>query len=1465
MPNVVREIRTDGTIVTIAGSAPTGFAPAGYSGDGGLATSAQLYGPADVAVDASGNVFIADYSNNAVREVRTDGTIVPVAGDGTPGHGGDGGPARSAQLNNPTNLTFDAAGDLFISEWGGNSDVREIRTDGTITTVAGNGSSGYGGDGGRATLAQLSGPSELAFDAAGNLYIADSGNNAVRRVGTDGTITTVAGVGTQGYGGDGGLATLAQLSNPTGVSVDSAGNLFIADSGNNAIRRVDTNGIITTVAGDGAAGYDGNGGRATAAHLSNPSDVNFDASGNLLIADSGNTVIRSISSGGTITTVAGTGTWGGKGPATQAQLFGPTGLAADAAGDLFIADSGSYTSGVVREVRPDGTIVTVAGIGQSGSDNGDGGLATRAALNNPFEIAVGPSGQLFIRQRIAGDNREVAPGGTITSFDELPYNTQGYPVATFDPQGDLVYSSPNPSGVYLRRPDGTTIVIAGNGQKLSSGDGGAATAAGLYVPKGVAYDAAGDLFILTSDSVRKVLPDGVISSVYAIGDALHSRIAVDPQGDLYVFDSTLGKSVEVHLDGATTTVLGDGTIAAGYGTALAADGAGNLYFTNPVGDPNPVANVIYRVGGMSLTVSPVTSSSLQAGLTGPGTSGTITIQPTSNTAVSTVVAAIDNLNSPAAGTTETVVLDLGGGTFTTDTHLDAPAGVTVIIQNGTLVGGSPALIVDSGTVVLKNVTAQNATNAPTILVNGGSLTVRNSTIQESTGFAQTAILITGGTADLGTAASPGGNTFNVNGAGTLIQNTTGTSIPAVGNVFENNGVAAPSILVLNPTAKGALTIAGNSSIAVPGVVIVESSSAAALSISGSAVVSSPLATGVAVPDPLAALSGPSTAGLTNYGSFNLAKGSQTICPGIYSQIKVSGNASLTLNPGTYIIEGGGLTVTGNACVSGSGVIIYNAGSNYPSSGGSFGGITLSGNGTFNLTAPTTGPYAGVLIFQSRQNTRALSFSGNAMAGMIGTIYAANAVLSLSGNAQLTNPLIVGALNLSGNVALTQTAAGSDGTGDTAGIANTLMAGDLNVYINDPGGLFTSDELARIHNAVSTWDALLAPHNVTIGLVTDPTQANMVIDTSATSACGGMTNGVLGCFNAPNAEITMIQGWNWYAGADPSQIGTGQYDFETTVLHELGHALGLGGGSDPSSPMYESLAAGVADRTVTTQDLNIPDPPAGADPQMAAGFNVVPAAVSFGRNDFASTPAVASSFITIGIMPLPSAQAGMSTQTAVDSGEPGVVSGWVSPQAGVESKLVIQDPGRGDERALRPLLDHEAVDLLSLLERTQRSTEPAVDSLSDPERPVRARSVYRADEPLAMSDRVPSHLADDSALTDLVTELRARDVALGMLTPAEDLDDRTVVWEAGVGAQIAAQPVQHHTGFQPPPEILTDMATVSLRGSRHGASSSPAQPADLLLKAGLYGIGASVLMAKTLSAGRMDGKRRLFGFRGEFSR
>jgi hypothetical protein len=440
-----------------------------------------------------------------------------------------------------------------------------------------------------------------------------------------------------------------------------------------------------------------------------------------------------------------------------------------------------------------------------------------------------------------------------------------------------------------------------------------------------------------------------------------------------------------------------------------------------------------------------------------------------------------------------------------------------------------------------------------------------------------------------------------------------------------------SILVLNGTVNGSLKLSGNASINVPGNVIVDSSSTSALTESGNAAIKaasiqvvggvstsgtvtlSPAAvTGITpVANPLAYLTGPSTSGLTNYGAVSYTNGSYTLNSGIYTSIRASGTASLTLNPGIYLIEGGGITVTGGASIAGSGVMIYNTSSTYPSSTGHYGGITLSGSGSFSLTAPTSGEYAGIVIFQPSANTRAISLSGNAAAGLTGTIYAPAALAYFSGNASVNGALVVNELTLSGNAASTQAAAGSNA--DTAeGTAGQLLAGDVEVYVNNSNGELTSDELARIQDAVNALNTVVSSYGVAVAEVSDPTLANVTLSMGTNSAAGNYGQGVLGCYTT-TGTITLIQGWNWYAGADPTQIAANQYDFETTVTHELGHALGLGHSSDPTSAMYPTLAPATVIRTLTTADLSIPDAEAGADPQMAAPLAVNPVAGVVGNN------------------------------------------------------------------------------------------------------------------------------------------------------------------------------------------------------------------------------------------------------------
>ena len=329
------------TIYTVAGNGT-----AGLSGDSGSATSAQLYNPSGVAVDSAGSLYIADTFNNRIRKV-SNGLITTVVGNGPVGNGflvagfgGDNGPAASAKLNGPSGVALDSAGNLYIADLY-NSRVRKV-SNGVITTVAGGGSTV--GDNGPATSAALYDPLGVAVDSAGNLYIADSSNHRIRKV-SDGVITTVAGSGAVfpskgGFSGDNGPATSAQLDYPAGIAVDSAGNLYIADEGNHRVRRV-SDGVITTVAGNGTQGLSGDNGPATNAQLGSPTGVAVDSAGNLYIADTADERIRKVSNG-VITTVAGGGaSLGDNGPATSAWLYLPFGLAVDSVGNVYVADNGS--------------------------------------------------------------------------------------------------------------------------------------------------------------------------------------------------------------------------------------------------------------------------------------------------------------------------------------------------------------------------------------------------------------------------------------------------------------------------------------------------------------------------------------------------------------------------------------------------------------------------------------------------------------------------------------------------------------------------------------------------------------------------------------------------------------------------------------------------------------------------------------------------------------------------------------------------------------------------------------------------------------------------------------------------------------------------------------------------------------------------------------------------------------------
>ncbi len=526
-------------------------------GDGGPATAAALYAPWGVAVDGTGNLYISDFLECVVRKVSS-GIITLFAGmTGTCSYSGDTGPATSATLNSPFGLTTDGAGSVYIAD-AQNCRIREV-TSGNITTVAGNGTCSFGGDNGPATAANLLRPKGLTFDSLGNLYIADALNCRIRKV-NGGTITTAAGNGTCAYGGDNGLATSASLNRPSGVAVDGSNNLVISDETNCRLRKV-VGTTISTIAGNGTCSYGGDGGAATSASVNLPSGLAFDGSGNLYIADDQNCRVREVAAG-TITTSAGTGFClyaGDGGPATNAELNSPYDLALDLSGNVFIEDSGNCR---VREVSG-GTIATVAGNGVCGY-GGDGLAPSAASISgNAQGIAFDGAGHMYISDSGNCRIREIA-GGVITT-------------------------------------------IAGNGTCGFGGDTTSATSAMLDFPTGIAFDASGKLYIADFNNCRiRRVSAGIITTVAGTGTcdfagdngpatnadlSSPTAVAFDVDGAMYIADSANCRIRKV-ASGTITTVAGTGTC--GYGgdgaTATAAlldspegvavDAGGNIYISD---------------------------------------------------------------------------------------------------------------------------------------------------------------------------------------------------------------------------------------------------------------------------------------------------------------------------------------------------------------------------------------------------------------------------------------------------------------------------------------------------------------------------------------------------------------------------------------------------------------------------------------------------------------------------------------------------------------------------------------------------------------------------------------------------------------------------------------------------------------------------------------------------------------------
>jgi sugar lactone lactonase YvrE len=666
-----------GYITTYAGNGSYG-----YSGDGEPATGAEMRTPDHLAVNKTGDVYFADSDSGVIRMVSAKtGIITTVAGGGNgcstqTDNWGDGCLATSASLYDPYGVALDSAGNLYIADTY-NEVIRMVAVNtGIITTVVGTGNWGYAGDGGVATQAKLYHPRDVNFDSAGNLYIADSDNNVIRKViAKTNVITTVAGNGTQGYTGNLGAANKAELSGPRGVLVDGSGNIYIADCGNHVVRVVNAaTGIISGAAGNGTQGYGGDGSLATSAQLNSPYALAINGSGNIYIADSGNNTVREINiANKTISTVAGTGAYGYNGdeiPGASARLNDPLGVAVDASGNVFISDTNNHRIRKIQgtSTKPPSpgrlTITTIAGYGSSGYNGaGDGGQATGAALDYPSGVAVDSAGNFYIADSNESRIRKVsAATGIISTFagggsgcnGQTDYSGDGCPAinarlnntvgVAFDSAGNL-YIVDNYNQA-IRRVDAKTGIISTVAGKIGYsgyvGDGGQATQAELWYPSGIALDKAGNLYIADTNNnvIRKVTAaTGIITTVAGngsqgyLGDGASATaaklnqpvgVAVDSQGNIYIADSGNNAIRIVSAkDGTISTFAGIGV--GGYGgdggPAAAAelkdpmgvliDQIGNIYI------PDRNNHVIRMIDGKTQIISTVAGNN-SSGYNGDG-------------------------------------------------------------------------------------------------------------------------------------------------------------------------------------------------------------------------------------------------------------------------------------------------------------------------------------------------------------------------------------------------------------------------------------------------------------------------------------------------------------------------------------------------------------------------------------------------------------------------------------------------------------------------------------------------------------------------------------------------------------------------------------------------------------------------------------------------------------------------------
>jgi len=605
--NAIRKITPAGAVTTLAGLAGS------WGSADGTGSAARFNYPTGVATDSSGNVYVADYFNHTIRKITLAGAVTTLAGLAG-SSGSSDGTGSAARFNYPSGVATDSSGNVYVNDTNSYT-IRKITPAGAVTTLAGLAGS-WGSADGTGSAARFDRPAGVATDSSGNVYVADANNRAIRKITPAGAVTTLAGLAGS-WGSADGTGSAARFDDPLGVATDSSGNVYVADSSNDTIRKITPAGAVTTIAG--LAGVMGSAdGTGSAARFNVPVAVATDSSGNVYVAEYSH-AIRKITPAGAVTTLAGLA--GGAGSAdgvrSAARFNRPGGLATDSSGNIYVADSDNH---MIRKITPAGAVTTMAGL--AGVDGSADGTGSAARFWYPRSVATDSSGNIYVADSYNCTIRKVTPAGAVSTLAGLAHligsaDGTGSAARFFLPEGIATDSSGNvyvaDAGNFTIRkitPAGAVTTLAGLAGVDGSTDG-TGSAARFEHPAAVATDSSGNVYVADyyNETIRKITPAGAVTTLAGLAGALGSAdgtgsaarfngplgVATDSSGNLYVADADNNTIRRITAVGVVTTLAGlagsSGSAADGTGSAVrfnrlagVAVSSGNVYVAEESSD-----------------------------------------------------------------------------------------------------------------------------------------------------------------------------------------------------------------------------------------------------------------------------------------------------------------------------------------------------------------------------------------------------------------------------------------------------------------------------------------------------------------------------------------------------------------------------------------------------------------------------------------------------------------------------------------------------------------------------------------------------------------------------------------------------------------------------------------------------------------------------------------------------------------